>query len=158
MRLALAGIFIFLFVQCSENNSNDKSNQREGISDSLRNQWINIIKGGWVEKKYAENLQRSHSPHAAYDSSLIVQEFYIDVSEISGDTIRNSKGIIRFYDNSIHLGREQCRLFFFRDSVGAVKINIGSAFSKYLCSLAYKISGRETLLELEVREKNSHEL
>jgi len=119
--------------------------------DAARLKLIKIIEGGWVKKEYVDDLLLSHSPFRSFEHAGNEEEFRIDVSQIEGDTILNSKGMLNYHEGA----RFEVVLETEPDKKILAHIWQGHNWEEDSFYLDYQINGTDTTLFLCERESNS---
>jgi hypothetical protein len=105
-RITLIYAFVSLCA-CSPNKENRPNSdlsssiiKKDPILDSAKLRLMKIIEGGWVKKEYTVDLLRTHSPFLSFAHTGNEVEFRIDISQVEGDTIINSKGMLNYHEGA----------------------------------------------------------
>lgn len=115
-----------------------------GKGHASRTELLQIIEGGWVNREYAEVLERVHSPMFAAESGRPVQEMMFDVSNIKGDTVYNGTGRLNYLQ-----GERFDVVFFDEGGVTKMKIDQGKSYQpEKPVYLDYTIRDSDTMLLL----------
>jgi hypothetical protein len=110
--------------------------------DSAKQRLLNIIEGGWVNEEYIKAFAQLHSPMAVAAKGLFLQQIAFDISNLSGDTLLNVIGRLKYNEE------ERFDVIFYPRPNGKTGMKLAQNRNVALdeFELNYAIEGKDTVL------------
>jgi hypothetical protein len=146
VKILLFFFFLLLIFSCNQPakvQPMQVTDANEGFQpDSAKQRLLNIIEGGWVNEEYIKAFEQLHSPMAVAAKGLFLQQIAFDISNLSGDTLLNVIGRLKYNE------AERFDVIFYSRSNGKTGMKLAQNRNVVLneFELNYAIEGKDTIL------------
>jgi hypothetical protein len=152
LRVKFPVYILFLFLICSCHEPGEMTAKIPGEKntfqpDSAKQRLLKIIEGGWVNENYIAAFERLHSPMAVAAQSLFLQQMTFDISSLSGDTLLNAHGRLKYNE------QDRFDVIFFKRTDGktGMKLTESRDTIRENYELDYTVEGADTILLVKMR-------
>jgi hypothetical protein len=142
-------LFLFLISSCDRpgETASKVPGENSFQPDSAKQRLLQVIEGGWVNENYIEAFEHLHSPMAVAAEALFLQQMTFDISNLSGDTLLNAVGRLKYNE------QDRFDVIFFRrpDGKTGMKLTENRNVIRENYEMDYTIEGADTVLLVNIR-------